>query len=153
MTSFARLAIASVATVGAVVALVPATANAAGSVTFRGTVTGGTSIRIDAPNATVTWGGDFDDAGNLLVRTNCVIARHELGVIGIPPSPLPKERCEGIKGVDLSGRLLFWQNAATGASGSARSAYDGTFQVKPGRGAVTVQITGIVGTAIGSYTG
>ncbi|CAM4028643.1 hypothetical protein TSST111916_18725 [Tsukamurella strandjordii] len=153
MTSFARLAVASVAAVGAVVTLVPASANAAGSVIFRGTVTGGTSIRTDAPNATVTWVGDYNDAGSLLVRTNCVIARHELGVIGIPPSPLPKERCEGIKGVDLSDRLLFWQNATTGASGSARSEYDGTFQVKPGKGAITVQITGIVGTAIASYAG
>ncbi|WP_019203378.1 hypothetical protein [Tsukamurella sp. 1534] len=153
MTSFARLAVASLAVAGTVVTIVPAAANAAGTVTFRGTVTGGTSIRTDVPNATVTWQGDYDDAGNLLVRTNCVIARHELGVIGIPPSPLPKERCESIKGIDLSDRLLFWQNASTGAAGSARSEYDGTFQVRPGKGTVTVQITGIVGTAVATYAG
>ncbi|KXO93894.1 hypothetical protein [Tsukamurella pseudospumae] len=151
MNSFARRAIAAAAVAGAAITFVPAAANASGSVVFRGTVTGGTSIRTDAPNATVTWVGDYDDAGNLVIRTNCVIARHELGVIGIPPSPLPKERCESIKGIDLSDRLLVWENATTGATGTARSEYDGTFIVKPGKGSVNVAITGIVGTAVATY--
>ncbi len=152
MTTLVRRAIATALTAGTVLALAPAVANASGSVTFRGTVTGGTSIRTTAPNATATWVGDYDDAGNLVVRTNCVIAHHELGVIGIPPSPLPADRCESIKGVDLSDRILVWENATTGATGTARSEYDGTFVVRPGRGTVNVAISGIVGTAVATYT-
>ncbi|BDD83085.1 hypothetical protein TPB0596_28480 [Tsukamurella pulmonis] len=151
MTTLVRRAIATALTAGTVLALAPAVANASGSVTFRGTVTGGTSIRTTAPNATATWVGDYDDAGNLVIRTNCVIARHELGVIGIPPSPLPPERCESIQGIDLSDRLLVWENSTTGATGTARSEYDGTFIVRPGKGNVNVMITGIVGTAVATY--
>lgn len=151
MTTLVRRAIATALTAGTVLALAPAVANASGSVVFRGTVTGGTSIRTTAPNATATWVGDYDDAGNLVIRTNCVIARHELGVIGIPPSPLPADRCESIKGIDLSDRMLVWENATTGKTGTARSEFDGTFIVTPGKGSVSVAISGIVGTAVATY--